>query len=173
MGQTPVTPQPIELATFLREITTDFVFPPNLKIDVHPTDLHLTACKSHLRKVIEELLENALKHHDALGATKNDLLGAIAEDRHRGEITICVKLDGEKIEFVITDDGPGIELEHHQRVFRLFETLQPRDVQENTGIGLAIAKKLVDRVGGKIWLENPASGKGLSVHFTWPQFTLP
>jgi PAS domain S-box-containing protein len=161
-GQTPVTPEPIEIATFLEEIKTALLLPPNFKIEVHPTDLCMTASKSYLRKVLEELLENAHKHHDALAE--------VSQDKHRGQIGICVKLAGSQIEFVITDDGPGIELQHHQRVFRLFETLKPRDVQENTGIGLAIAKKLVDRVGGKIWLETPASGKGLAVHFTWPQF---
>jgi PAS domain S-box-containing protein len=164
LGQTPVTPEPIELAAFLAEIKTDLVLPPNFKIEVHPTNLQMTTCKSHLRKVIEELLENALKHHDALEVS------TVSQDTHRGKIGICVELAGPQIEFVITDDGPGIELEHHQRVFRLFETLKPRDVQESTGIGLAIAKKLVDRVGGKIWLKTPASGKGLAVHFTWPQF---
>jgi signal transduction histidine kinase len=123
----------------------------------------MTAGKSHLHKVLEELLENAHKHHDALGLST-------APDPHRGQIGICVVLAGAQIEFVITDDGPGIELEHHQRVFRLFETLKPRDVQENTGIGLAISKKLINRVGGEIWLETPPSGKGLAVHFTWPQF---
>ncbi len=166
LGQTPVTPEPIKLATFLAEIKTDLVLPPNFQIEINPTDLHLTACRSHLCKVIEELLENALKHHDALAVSE------VSQDKHRGRIGMCVNLAGEQIEFVITDDGPGIEPEHHQRVFRLFETLKPRDVQENTGIGLAIAKKLVERVGGKIWLETPPSGKGLAVHFTWPQFPL-
>ncbi len=173
LGQTPVTPEPIELAVFLQSIKTALLLPPNFTIEVHPTDLHLTACKPHLCKVLEELLENALKHHDALEVNGQDLVGAVSQDRHRGKIGICVELTGEQIEFVITDDGPGIELEHHQRVFRLFETLKPRDVQENTGIGLAIAKKLVERVGGKIWLETPPSGKGLAVHFTWPQFPSP
>jgi PAS domain S-box-containing protein len=166
LGQIPVIPEPIELATFLEEIKTALLLPPNFKIEVHPTDLQMTACKSHLRKVIEELLENAHKHHDALAVTE------VSQDTHRGQIGICVELAGAQIEFVITDDGPGIELEHHQRVFRLFETLKPRDVQENTGIGLAISKKLVERVGGKIWLKTPSSGKGLAVHFTWPQFPL-
>jgi PAS domain S-box-containing protein len=171
LGQTPVTPEPIELATFLQEITTALLLPPNFKIEVHPTDLQMAAGKSHLRKVLEELLENAIKHHDG-AVTQHDLGGAVPQDQHLGQIGICVELVGTQVEFVITDDGPGIEQEHHQRVFRLFETLQPRDVQENTGIGLAIAKKLVDRVDGKIWLATPASGKGLAVHFTWPQFPL-
>jgi signal transduction histidine kinase len=170
LGQTPVTPEPIELATFLEEIKTALVLPPNFNIEVHPTDLCMTAGKSHLRKVIEELLENALQHHDALAVNGDNLVGTVSQEKHRGQIGICVELVGSQIEFVITDDGPGIDIEHHQRVFRLFETLKPRDVQESTGIGLAIAKKLVDRVGGKIWLQTPASGKGLAVHFTWPQF---
>jgi PAS domain S-box-containing protein len=171
LGQTPVAPEPIELATFLQEVTTALLLPPNFKVEVHPTNLSIAAGKSHLRKVLEELLENAIEHHDG-GATQHDLNGAVFQTQHHGRIEICVELVGTQIEFVITDDGPGIELKHHQRVFRLFETLKPRDVQENTGIGLAIAKKLVDRVGGKIWLATPASGKGLAVHFTWPQFPL-
>jgi PAS domain S-box-containing protein len=153
LGQTTVTPEPVELATFLQSIQANFPLPPNFEIEIQPTNLHLTTCKSHLRKVIEELLENAVKHHD---------LG-------RGKIEISAHLAADKIEMTIADNGPGIAPEHHQRVFRLFETLLPRDVQENTGIGLAIAKKLIDRVGGKIWLETPASGSGLSVRFTWPQ----
>ncbi len=161
LGQTLITPEPVEIIVFLQEIQSAFPLPTNFKIDVHPTDLHLTACKPHLRKVIEELLENAVKHHDLDPTTNSE-----------GNVIISVRLDENQIEFVIHDNGPGIAPEHHQRVFRLFETLKPRDQQENTGIGLAIAKKLVDRVGGKIWLENSSSGKGLAVHFTWPQFPL-
>jgi PAS domain S-box-containing protein len=159
LGQTPIRPEPVELATLLREIQSALILPANFEIEIQPTDLHLITCKSHLRKVLEELLENAMKHHDP---------DPVSSDR--GKIEIFVRLEADKLNFVIRDNGPGIKLEHHQRVFRLFETIKPRDLQENTGIGLAIAKKLVDRVGGKIWLENPDSGKGLSVHFTWPQF---
>jgi PAS domain S-box-containing protein len=153
LGQTTVTPEPVDLAILLGEIHAALILPPNFEIEFQPTDIHLTTCKIHLRKVIEELLENAIKHHD----------------RHRGKISIAVQLDGKMLEFSISDDGAGIATQFHQRVFRLFETLHPRDVQENTGIGLAIAKKLVERVGGKIWLANPESGRGLLVHFTWPQ----
>jgi PAS domain S-box-containing protein len=159
LGQTPIDPELIELIVFLQEIQANFPLPANFEIDAHPTDLHLTTYKQYLRKVIEELLENAVKHHDRDPTTN-----------HEGKVIISVRLDRDQIEFVIHDNGPGIAPEHHQRVFRLFETLKPRDVQENTGIGLAIAKKLVERVGGKIWLENPPSGEGLAVHFTWPQF---
>jgi PAS domain S-box-containing protein len=159
LGQTPIAPEPVELIVLLQEIQSSFPLPAKFEIDVHPTNLHLITSKSYLRQVIEELLENAVKHHD-LDPTSDD----------QGKITISVRLKAGSLEFIIRDNGPGIPPEHHQRVFRLFETLQFRDVQENTGIGLAIAKKLVERVGGKIWLENSAAGKGLSVYFTWPQF---
>ncbi len=160
LGQTPISPEPIELIVFLQEIQSIFPLPANFQIDIHPTDLHLVTRKPHLRKVIEELLENAIKHHD-LDPTSNS----------KGAVTISVRLDRDNIEFVICDNGPGIALEHHHRVFRLFETLESRDTQKSTGTGLAIAKKLIERVGGRIWLENSATGKGLSVYFTWPQFS--
>jgi PAS domain S-box-containing protein len=159
LGQTPVAAARIELATFLTEIQAAFPLPANFKIEIEPTDLQIITYKSHLRQVIEELLENAVKHHDPAPS-----------NIHGGTIDIFVRLDADNLKFTIRDRGPGIRVEHHQRVFRLFETIKPRDLQESTGIGLAIAKKLVDRVGGKIWLENPDSGQGLSVHFTWPQF---
>jgi PAS domain S-box-containing protein len=162
LGQTPVTAEPVELTTLLQEIQSAFPLPPNFDLKIEHTDLDLITCKSHLRKTIEEVLENAVKHHQFSLEPLTD----------RGKIEISVKLEQKQIELIIADNGPGIELVHHQRVFRLFETLQPRDIQENTGIGLAIAKKLVDRVGGKIWLENPVAGKGLAVHFTWPQFPI-
>ncbi len=158
LGQTTIDPEPIELIVFLQEIQSTFPLPAKFTIDVHPTDLQAIACKPHLGKVIEELLENAVKHHD-LDPTSDA----------SGKIMISVRLVADKLEFIICDNGPGIAPEHHQRVFRLFETLKARDVQESTGIGLAIAKKLVERVGGKIWLENSALGRGLSVYFTWPQ----
>jgi PAS domain S-box-containing protein len=162
LGQAPVTAEPVELTTLLQEIQSAFPLPPNFDLKIEHTDLDLITCKSHLRKTIEEVLENAVKHHQFSLEPLTD----------RGKIEISVKLEQKQIELIIADNGPGIELVHHQRVFRLFETLQPRDIQENTGIGLAIAKKLVDRVGGKIWLENPVAGTGLAVHFTWPQFPI-
>jgi PAS domain S-box-containing protein len=158
LGQTTVTPEPVDVAILLREIQASLILPPNFEIEIEYPDLQLTTYKSHLCKVLEELLENAIKHHD--------LDSAIGQS---GKIEVFVRSAGDKLKFTISDNGPGIATEYHQRVFRLFETLQPRDVQENTGIGLAIAKKLVERVGGKIWLESPASGSGLLVHFTWPK----
>lgn len=153
LGQTPTLLEPIKLPELLHQLQSTLALPSQFKIELHLQDLSMTTCKSHLCKVIKELLKNAVKHHD----------------RDRGQIDIWVELSGEKVLFTIKDDGPGIAPEYHQRVFRLFETVEPRDAHKNMGIGLTMAKKLVERVSGKIWLETPPSGRGLSVRFTWPQ----
>ena len=73
------------------------------------------------------------------------------------------------VEFVVTDDGAGIPEQFRERVFGMFQTLRPRDEVEGSGMGLAIVRKLVERQGGKVWLTEGREGRGLSVHFTWPQ----
>jgi signal transduction histidine kinase len=67
----------------------------------------------------------------------------------------------------VTDDGPGIPAQFHERVFRIFQTLRPRDVVEGSGIGLAIVKKVVERHGGVVVIES--EGRGTSIGFTWPK----
>jgi signal transduction histidine kinase len=65
-------------------------------------------------------------------------------DKPAGEIRVgCIK-DGEFWRFSVTDNGPGIEAKYFDRVFKLFQTLAPRDEFESTGVGLALVKKIVE-----------------------------
>ncbi|RZK11591.1 MAG: hypothetical protein EOO56_28845, partial [Hymenobacter sp.] len=64
--------------------------------------------------------------------------------------------------------GPGIAPEYHERIFIIFQTLVERDALESTGVGLAIVKKIVERQGGRIWVES-AEGEGATFFFTWPK----
>jgi signal transduction histidine kinase len=68
----------------------------------------------------------------------------------------------------VSDDGPGIAPEFHERIFEIFQTLQPRDQVEGSGIGLAIVKKSVESSGGTIQVES-APGEGTTFRFTWPK----
>ncbi|MEM6521795.1 MAG: ATP-binding protein, partial [Cyanobacteria bacterium P01_C01_bin.70] len=95
---------------------------------------------------------NAIKHHD----------------REDGQLQITASEQGQYIEFVMTDDGPGIEPQYHQKVFTIFQTLKSRDELESTGIGLAIVKKIVESEGGTITLES-SLGQGTTFRFTWPK----
>lgn len=60
--------------------------------------------------------------------------------------------------FLVEDNGEGIDPRFHKRVFQIFQTLRSRDKQENTGVGLAIVKKLCDEKGWKIDVSNTKSG---------------
>ena len=73
------------------------------------------------------------------------------------------------VEFEVSDDGPGIAPQYHARIFEMFQTLQPRDQTEGSGMGLAIVKKLVESYGGTIAVES-AGGQGSTFRFTWPRW---
>ena len=69
--------------------------------------------------------------------------------------------------FTVTDNGPGIAERDFQRVFGMFQTLQSRERGDSSGIGLAVVKALVERAGGRVWLDSTL-GEGTRFHFAIP-----
>lgn len=103
------------------------------------------------KQVFFELVENAMKfHHQPNGKIHID----------------CEEIDGQ-FQFTVFDNGPGIPAVFHDRIFELFETLEPKSKSGNAGVGLAIVKKILQNTGGTIWLES-GPGLGAAFHFTLP-----
>ncbi|MEP7106854.1 MAG: two-component regulator propeller domain-containing protein [Ferruginibacter sp.] len=84
------------------------------------------------------------------------------------QIKIAVQETGRYWEFIISDNGIGIEKQHSERIFVIFQRLHTRKEYTGSGIGLSHCKKIVEMHKGKIWVES-VSGEGSSFHFSIPQ----
>jgi PAS domain S-box-containing protein len=105
-----------------------------------------------------------------LGQLFQNLIGNAVKfvpDDRMPEVAIGAARDGARWRFEVTDNGIGLEPSHAERIFRMFQRLHTRDEYPGTGIGLAIAKKVVERHGGTIWAEPRAEG-GSRFCFTLP-----
>jgi len=87
-------------------------------------------------------------------------------DQPQPAIQIGWRLEPEEPAFFVRDNGIGIDPAHHERVFGLFDKLDPRT--EGTGVGLALARRIVEVHGGRTWIESEGQGHGTTVCFTLP-----
>lgn len=104
-----------------------------------------------LAQLFQNLISNALKFH--------------REEPPR--IHIAAKPAEDKWRFSVQDNGIGIESEHHDRIFQMFQRLHERGKYDGSGIGLTIAKKIIERHRGRIWFESQL-GQGTTFFFTLP-----
>jgi signal transduction histidine kinase len=105
-----------------------------------------------IRQVFEHLISNAIRFMD----------------KAQGFVKIQSSEDGDSWTFSITDNGPGIPEQHHEKIFKIFQTLAAKDQCETTGVGLTLVKKIVELYGGRVWVESTL-GQGSTFHFTWPK----
>ncbi|MFH7030686.1 MAG: PAS domain S-box protein [Heteroscytonema crispum UTEX LB 1556] len=140
----------VNVGALLKDIIDSLDPPSTFTIEVEPKMPTLLTKRIPLQQVFANLISNAIKHHK----------------RPDGYVKISVQDQGKYYEFAVTDDGPGIAPEYHKKVFVIFQTLEARDSHENTGIGLAIVKKIVEIEGGAIALESQI-GAGSTFRFTW------
>jgi len=114
-----------------------------------------------LAQVFQNLVANALKFHGERPPrirVSAELVGAEPEGSEVAEKSRMVR-------FSVSDNGIGMEKDSSGRIFQMFQRLHTREEYDGSGIGLAIAKKIVERHGGTIWFES-APGQGATFYFT-------
>lgn len=153
IGRVAQADETVFVRTLLREVVDTLNPPPGFKVELPFFLPTLTTNAVQLQQVFTNLISNALKYHD-----------------HPTTGTVHIGCDdaGDFYSFSVTDDGPGIDAEYHDRIFVIFQTLTERDTLESTGVGLAIVKKIVERQGGHIGVKS-AEGQGATFTFTWPK----
>ena len=132
----------------------------NLKasIDGHHADVQVQALPTvvgdatQLGQLFQNLLVNAMKFH---GERPPQIRVSAAEQRGEWQ-------------FAVSDNGIGIAPEYFERIFIIFQRLHTIEEYAGTGIGLSICKKIVERHGGRIWVES-TPGEGSTFHFSVPK----
>ncbi|MGV8144317.1 MAG: sensor histidine kinase [Methanothermobacter sp.] len=149
---------PMEIKyTKLQNVLDDVLFDIKTTIDdnnatITSDSLPIIWCDpSQIKQLFQNLIANAIKFHD--------------DELPRIHVSVQEYEDGWT--FTVHDNGIGISLKHQEQIFDIFKRLHTREEYEGTGIGLAICKKIVERHGGKIWVESKPE-KGSTFYFTIP-----
>ncbi|MCW9077936.1 MAG: CHASE domain-containing protein [Gammaproteobacteria bacterium] len=151
VGRTSEPENEVNTGELIEEIIDSLSPPKGFRIKVQEDMPTLYVDRLQLGQVFSNLISNSLKHHGG----------------EKGKIRITGENLGEFCKFSVCDNGQGIDPKYHDKVFMMFQTLNSGDVENSTGIGLALVKKIVEEHGGTIRLESDV-GKGTCFYFTWP-----
>ena len=154
IGREQVDPELVDIYSLLLELV-DSLSPTNgFDIQIPQICPNVMAKKLLLGQVFSNLINNAIKHHD----------------RDSGTVIVNWENQEQHYLFSVTDDGPGIPVAFQSRIFTVFQTLTGSGSPENTGIGLALIKKIVENEGGVVQLHSNGD-RGSRFEFTWPKLS--
>ena len=132
-------------------VVKDLEPPPGFRVVAEGEFPVMVAATSQLERVFQNLVGNAIKHHD----------------RMEGVVSVRAAVKGDFVEFAVQDDGPGVAA---SLLDALWEPFRSRDARclDSTGLGLAAVKRLVEAHGGAVGYE-PRTPRGSRFTFTWPK----
>jgi signal transduction histidine kinase len=119
--------------------------------------------------VTHEPLPKVMGDDIQLGQVFHNLLGNAIKyrDGKPPQVQVSCKKEQEEWVFSVKDNGIGIDPQYGEKIFQIFQRLHTRDQYSGSGIGLSLCKRIVERHGGKIWVESEL-GKGATFYFTMP-----
>ncbi len=144
------TAVPVE--QIVREVVLALSPSAGFTIRLEPQNPPILAFSMPLSQVLQNCIGNAIKHHDCKS----------------GRVSVDVADCDDHWRFSVTDDGPGIPEDYRESVFEMFSTLKSRDRVEGSGMGLALVRKIVRRLGGACGIA-PRTGRGTRIWFDWPK----
>jgi PAS domain S-box-containing protein len=156
VGHLVNSPQEVPLSCLAREaldLVATRIGKSGVAVSIPPDLPVVCGDRPRLLSVMQNLLDNAAK-----------FMG----DQPEPNIQIGARMDGDEAICWVRDNGIGIDPRYHERIFGLFEKLNS-DSKEGTGIGLALAKRIVEAHGGRIWVESDGRGRGATFYFSIPR----
>lgn len=145
-GECTDRPCAVDLPRMVAQVVRGLEPPPDVVIEAAPGSLQVP--RRPLRQLLRELIDNAIRH-----ARRKDVRVQVAAEPREGGWELSV-----------ADNGPGIPARYHERVWRLFTTLQARGTG---GLGLAIVRRIAEAHGGRAWIDR-APGGGARIGVFWP-----
>lgn len=154
VGKGNLVKEKVDMNELLREIIILYqekIKEQNAVIKINKLPVLITSV-APLRQVFQNLISNSLKYFNS---GNGKLL----------KITISCKPSKTHWQFSVKDNGIGIEEQYFDKIFVIFQRLHNKEHYSGTGMGLAITKKIIENLGGKIWVDS-AIGKGSTFYFT-------
>jgi PAS domain S-box-containing protein len=155
LGRQPLQSAPLDMTDLARSVVDELRHgakdhAPEVHIDPLPA---ATGDRTLIRQVLANLLGNAFK---------------FARGRPAPRIEIGARSAGGDVVYLVRDNGAGFDMHYADKLFQVFSRLHHQDEFEGTGIGLALAQRIIQRHGGRIWAEG-VPNQGATFYFTLPR----
>lgn len=155
-GRARATLERVDAGAVVRDVIQTLAPPQDISIAPDGALPEVIYDRTHLEQIFQNLIGNAVQH-----------LG-----RDSGEVRITCRQDESAWTFRVADNGAGIDPQHFEHIFKIFQSLNPGKSGVSTGIGLALVKRLVERNRGAVWVESEP-GSGCAFYFTIPRSLVP
>jgi PAS domain S-box-containing protein len=152
IGKTLIEKQETDLKIMLHVIIETIVPTEGFEVNIADTIPEIKIARILFQQIFTNLISNAVKYND----------------KPIGKIECLYESLPNFHQFIIKDNGPGIAEEYHEKIFKVFQTIEARDKKESTGVGLSIVEKIIEEMGGNIRIESEENN-GASFIFTIPK----